>query len=371
MLYIPVIKLYYEENHLNNFQLFLLHGIYSIIIAVAEIPSGYAADVWGRKKTMVTGLFFGFIGFTVYAFTFGFWGFLLAEIALGIGQGFISGCDSALLYDTLKQQKSEGRYIKMEGKITASGNIAEALAGIVVTLLAFTVIRNYYYIQSVVAFFSFICAFFLVEPIIHQHEEKNWNFILKNVKHSLWDNKLLARYIIFSSIIGYASLSMAWFAQIFLYQAGLPQVYFGITWTGLNLAVAFGSFTSAWVNSKLGNRNSLIYILFFLSFGFFLASQTIYIYGIFLLSVFYFVRGTAHPIMKSQINNLTNSNIRATVLSVRSFIIRILFFALGPFLGWVTDKFSLALALQLCAISVFIPGIIMVVAIMRVGKTIK
>jgi MFS family permease len=368
MIYIPVVKLYYQENHLNNFELFLLHGIYSIIIAISEIPSGYAADVWGRKKTMITGLFFGFIGFAVYSITYGFWGFLLAEVALGIGQGFTSGCDTALLYDSLQEQKKENRYLKIEGNITATGNVAEALAGITVTLLAFTIIRQYYYIQTIIAIFSLITAFFLIEPFVHHHEERNWSSILNVVKQSLWKNKLLSRYIIFSSVIGFASLSMAWFAQIFLYQAGLPKAWFGITWTGLNLVVALGSLTSAWIYRKIGIRRALLYILIFSSFGFLLASQTIAIYGIFLLSVFYFVRGTAHPIMKDRINSLTNSNVRATVLSVRSFIIRILFFAFGPFLGWITDKFSLSLALELSALTILIPGIILIVSILKAGK---
>jgi MFS family permease len=370
MVYIPVIKLYYEENHLNNFELFLLHGFYSVIIAISEIPSGYAADIWGRRRTMIIGLLFGFIGFGVYSLTYGFLGFLLAEIALGIGQGFTSGCDTALLYDSLKQQKKEDRYIKVEGQITATGNIAEALAGIFVTMLAFTVIRNYYYIQTIIALLSLVCAFFLVEPFVHHHEEKNWGTILKIVKQSLWENKILSRYILFSSIIGFASLSMAWFAQIFLYHAGLPKVYFGITWTGLNLIVAVGSLSSAWVHKKLGTGNTLFYILFFSSFGFLLASQTISIYGIFLLSFFYFVRGTAHPVMKDRINSLTSSNVRATVFSIRSLLIRTLFFAFGPLLGWITDKFSLTLALELCALTIFIPGIILIGAILKAGKKV-
>jgi MFS family permease len=368
MLYMPVVLLYYKDNNLNNFDLFLLHGVYSIIVAISEIPSGYAADVWGRKKTMIIGLFLGFIGFAIYSVTHGFWGFLLAEIALGIGQGFTSGCDTALLYDSLQEQKKEHRYIKLEGNISAAGNVAEAVAGISVTLLAFTIIRNYYYLQTFIAFLAFVCSFFLVEPFIHHHEEKNWNTIINIVKQSLWQNRLLSRYIIFSSIIGFASLSMAWFAQIFLYQAGLPKALFGITWTGLNLVVAAGSLSSAWIHKKIGIKRTLIYILLFSSFGFLLASQTITIYGIFFLSVFYFVRGTAHPIMKDRINRLTESHVRATVLSVRSFIIRILFFALGPLLGWITDKFSLSVALELGAMTVLIPGIIFVTAILRTEK---
>jgi MFS family permease len=371
MLYMPVVKLYYEENGLNNTQLFLLHGIYSVIIAVSEIPSGYAADVWGRKKSMIVGLFFGFLGFAFYSVTYGFWGFLMAEVLLGIGEGFTSGCDTALLYDSLQQQHKQKEYVKHEGRITSVGNLSEALAGIIVTILAFSVMRNYYYIQTVIALAGLVTAFFLIEPSVHHQDgiERNWNHIIEIVKQSLWKDKLLSYTIIFSSVIGFASLSMAWFAQIFLYKAGLPVRYFGITWTYLNLVVAAGSFTSFWVYHKLGLKTTLIFLLVLISGGFLLASQSISIYGILLLTLFYFVRGVAHPVLKDRINALTKSHVRATVLSIRSFVIRILFFALGPLLGWVTDKFSLSTALIFCGITILMPGLFLLPFIIKNGSS--
>lgn len=359
MLYMPIVKLYYEENGLNNTQLFLLHGIYSIIIAVSEIPSGYAADVWGRKISMIIGLLFGTIGFALYSVTYGFWGFLFAEVLLGIGEGFTSGCDTALLYDSLQQQGKENDYIKHEGRITSVGNVSEALAGIMVTLLAFSVMRNYYYIQTIISIFGLIAAFFLVEPTLHHEDgiDRNWNHIIEIVKQSLWKNKLLSYTIIFSSVIGFASLSMAWFAQIFMFNAHLPARYYGITWTSLNLFVAAGSFMSFWIYRKVGLKSAAVMILVLISGGFILASQTISILGIALLAIFYFTRGAAHPILKDRINNLTQSSVRATVLSIRSFIIRILFFALGPLLGFVTDKINLSTALLLGGITVLIPAL--------------
>ena len=66
------------------------------------------------------------------------------------------------------------------------------------------------------------------------------------------------------------------------------------------------------------------------------------------------VRGVATPVLKDYINQITTSDVRATVLSVRSFIIRFLFAIIGPFLGWYSDKFSLQNALLLAGIVFFI-----------------
>lgn len=366
MLYIPAVKLFYAENSLSDFDLFLLHAIYSFVIFTVEIPSGYLADVWGRKKTIITGMFFGIIGFGAYSMSWGFWGFLLAELALGIGQGFISGSDTAILYDSLSEQKKVEKYLKHESRITGSGNIAEALAGIVFTVLAFSSMRGYYYIQTGLSAIGFMGAWFLVEPKVHLSKTKvSLQSILEIVRDTLWKKPQLNRYIFLSSIIGFASLSMAWFAQIFLYEAGVEKANFGIVWTALNLMVAIGSFSSSWTDRLLGPRHILLFLLIFLSGGFILSSLTISFWGIGFLLVFYFVRGTAHPIMKDRINKLTESNVRATVLSVRSLIIRILFAVLGPLLGWYTDRLSLSFALMLCGLIVLFPGVFLVARILR------
>jgi hypothetical protein len=226
--------------------------------------------------------------------------------------------------------------------------------------------RGYYYIQTGLTALGFITAWFLVEPKLHvARKEVSWQSILQVVHETLWKKPLLSRYIILSSIIGFASLSMAWFAQIYLFNAGVQKSNFGVVWTALNLMVAMGSFSSFTVDRLFGPRRVLILLILFLSGGFILSAQIISFWGIAFLLIFYFVRGTAHPIMKDRINHLTESNVRATVLSVRSLIIRILFALIGPVFGWFTDKIDLRFALMLCGFIILFPGIFLVVTILR------
>jgi MFS family permease len=369
MLYMPVVKLFYAENHLGDTDLFLLHAIYSAVIFLVEIPSGYLADQMGRKNAIIIGLSFGLTGFLAYSFTYGFFGFLLAEVALGIGEGFVSGSDTALLYDTLLQQNKKNTYVRYEGRISGAGNLAESLAGIVVTLIAFSSARGYYYIQSGLSAIALAAAFFLTEPKVHGHVgEVKWKSVIEVVKNTVWKNRKLSSNILFSSLIGFSSLAMAWFAQIFLFQAGIPGRFFGIMWTMLNLMVAAGSFLSFRMENVLGKNGSLAYIILFIAGGYLMAAYHIQIYGILVLLVFYFVRGTAHPILKNRIHALTESKIRATVLSVRSLLIRVLFALLGPILGLLTEKISLSFALSLTGTIILIPGGMLVISMIRTKK---
>jgi len=142
MLTMPIVFLFYKENGLVTRDLFLLKAIYSFAIVMFEVPSGYFGDIFGRKCSLVLGSVLGFVGFALYCVSTGFWGFLICEITLGIGMSFISGSDSALLYDTLQAAKKEKDYLKIEGQLISAGNFAEAVAAPLGVLIALMGLRT-------------------------------------------------------------------------------------------------------------------------------------------------------------------------------------------------------------------------------------
>ncbi|MGC9356007.1 MAG: MFS transporter, partial [Mariniphaga sp.] len=95
---------------------------------------------------------------------------------------------------------------------------------------------------------------------------------------------------------------------------------------------------------RLNRPKEVFLIILFLATGYFLSGLVIVREGLIFLFVFYLVRGLATVIFKNYINQYTPSEIRATILSVRNFIIRISFAVIGPLLGWMTDHISLKMA---------------------------
>ncbi|HBL75339.1 MAG TPA: MFS transporter [Prolixibacteraceae bacterium] len=344
-LVMPVVVLFYQENGMNMQQIFMLKSVYSLGIVVMEIPSGYLADVWGRKKTLLMGAVLGATGFALYSFSYGFWAFAVAELVLGIGYSFVSGADAAMLYDTLKSSKREGKYIKQEGRITSAGNFAEAFAGICGGLLATISLRMPFYFQFAVASIAIPAAFLLKEPNMHAKELAiGFKAIFQTVRQTFLHVELRSALLV-SSFTGTASLTFAWFAQPYFQKAGLPVSLFGLMWTLLNLSAGISAFWSYKVERRLGQKNSLLFIIAGLSFGYFFAAWEISLAGIAILFFFYVMRGISHPILKDYINRHTGSEVRATILSLRDFVIRINFAVIGPVLGYFTDHFSLGLAM--------------------------
>ena len=76
-----------------------------------------------------------------------------------------------------------------------------------------------------------------------------------------------------------------------------------------------------------------------------------------ILFIFYANRGYATPLLRNYINRHTESNVRATVMSIRSFIIRTSFAIIAPFIGWIADQYGLNSAFLIMASTVCILAI--------------
>jgi len=344
----PVVVLFYQNNGMGMQEIFILKAIYSVAIVTMEVPSGWMADVWGRKKTLIIGSLLGASGFLIYSFSFGFWAFVVAEIVLGVGHAFVSGADSAMLYDSLKASNKTDEYIKHEGRITSAGNFAEAFAGVIGGLLAAISLRTPFYFQFAVAAIAIPAAFTLVEPKIHSIEHiHSIRKMVRNIKNTLANNHNLRISILLSALTGAATLTFAWLVQPFFIAIGLPVEMYGIFWTALNLTVGVSSVFAHRIEMFFGKNWSLYAIILLLTLGYFLSGITISEWGMAFLFLFYLVRGIATPILKNYINQYTESEIRATIFSVRDFIIRIIFAVIGPLLGWITDNINLKSAFLL------------------------
>ncbi len=358
MLIMPVIVLFYQANGLGMREVLLLQAVYSITIVILEIPSGYAADTWGRKSTLIIGAVLGTLGFVVYSFSYGFWGFLIAEMVLGTGPSFISGSDSAMLYDTLLSQNKQSKYLKLEGRVLSLGNFAETLAALAGGVLAEISLRLPFQAQIAVAAIAIPAAITLIEPPRHKDVQKgSLKKIMRIVKHSLVQNKVLRYNILFSSIAGCATLTMAWFIQPYMDTIlGFSKTQIGIAWAVLNLTVGLTSLIAYRIEHKLGDKKTIFGIMLFIGIGYVSLALFNTLWVIPFLLMFYFTRGVATPVLKDYINRLTKSDQRATVLSVRNFVIRVFFAVTGPFLGWYADLYDLQSALMLSGVLFFVFG---------------
>jgi MFS family permease len=345
-LVMPVIVLFYKSNGLTMKDIFLLQSVYSITLMTLEIPTGYFADRAGRKTSILLGSTLGFSGYLVYSMSFGFWQFVVAEVILGVSQSLVSGADSAMLYDTLSASKQNDKYTRLEGRITSIGNFGEAFAGIIGGLLAVSSLRTPFYVQTCVALIALPAALMLKEPPIIVHKMKpGINEVKKIIYKAFHGDVKLKWNTFFSAITGASTLTMAWFAQPYFGKINLPISMYGILWAVLNLSVGIAAVYAWRFEKKFGAKITVIAFTFTLIISYLLVPFMPGYTGLGALLMFYLARGLATPTLRNYINIISTSEIRATVLSIRNFLIRLIFAITGPLWGWITDKYSLQSAI--------------------------
>ncbi len=345
-LVMPVIVLFYKSNGLTMKDIFLLQSVYSLTLMTLEIPTGYFADRVGRKSSILFGSMLGFTGYLVYSFSFGFWQFVIAEVILGVSQSLVSGADSAMLYDTLASAKQNDRYTRLEGRVTSIGNFGEAFAGIVGGILAVSSLRTPFFVQTCVAMIAIPAALMLREPPVKTRKTKPGLKEIGSIIYSALHGDVKLKWnTFFSAITGAATLSMAWFVQPYFGQIKLPLTMYGVLWALLNLTVGIAAIYAWRFEKRFGASRTVITFTLAIFLSYLMLTFMPGYTGLIVLLVFYLGRGLATPTLRNYINIITTSDVRATVLSVRNFLIRFIFAVTGPLWGWITDKYSLQSAI--------------------------
>ena len=360
LLLMPVLVLFYQENGLSLQEVFYIQAFYSVCIILFEVPSGYFADRLGRKRSLVIGTILGAAGFWVYAFSLALSHFLLAQFLIALGASFISGSDSALLYDTLIYLERRHEYQKAAGRLSSTANFSEGIAALLGGALALISLRTPLYGQAVLALAAIPLAGSLVEPPRKTAETPGNSFraVIHIVRYALHGHAEIKWLILYSSLVGTSTFTIVWLVQPYLTAIELPLAWFGVAWAVLQFSVGFFAVNAYRIEAFLGRRRSLVSLILLSSVGYVMLSQFQALWAVVFLFVFYLVRGINGPVMNDYINRCVDSDIRATVLSVKSLVGRLMFTLLGPAVGWVSDTYSLSAAFLICGVVFFVFGVV-------------
>ena len=351
LLLMPVLNLFYEENGLSLDDLFIVQAFYSICIIMSEVPSGYFADRLGRKMSMLIGALSGSIGFFIYANAYILEHFLLAQFFIALGTSFISGSDTALLYDTLLYLKCQDDYKKMAGRMASVSSFSEGFAGLAGGVLALISLRTPLYYQASLMVIVIPIVLSLREPPRPYRNETDgkWQAILSIIHYALSKNKEVKWLIVYSSLVSTSTLTIVWLVQPFLKTIDWPLALYGPIWAILQFSIALFALSAHKIEARLGRKSSLLSLIATSAVAYFLIGVVDSPWaGLFFFAI-YFVRGVNGPILNDYINRCVESDIRATVLSVKNLIGRLMFTILGPLVGLVSEHYSLSVAFLFCS----------------------
>ena len=173
----PIFTVYLLSKGLSFTTYLAIQALFSLVMLLGELPTGVFADMYGRKKSIMTGSVLLSLGFFVYFLGESAIHFAIAELIIGLGVSFRSGADRALIYDSM-QRADRQRATKHFGAFWASmalgSMVGSAICSLVLGVATSVGMQNLFLITSLGILTTVIFEWrYLVEPRQLQSVEKS------------------------------------------------------------------------------------------------------------------------------------------------------------------------------------------------------
>ena len=350
---VPILILFWQSFSLSFTQIAIISTTFAATILLFEIPTGALADTIGRKKIIIASSFLLLsypilMALPIFININAFYIFIFAYFLAGIGVALGSGADSALFYDTLKHLKKEKEFSLHFSKFASKMHFIRAAVVIIGGLLGYLSLNIPVIIQIIPALITFIVALNFVETnktkkkFTISSQVSQVKSSLKNIYH----NKILRWLIIFSASFLAFSVMTTEYDEIFLKNAGIPIYAFGFIFASADFLKGYFISKSDKFIQKFKNKVWIILsILPSITFLLYLAFNNSYLQliDIALLFVFISSMSLSENLFETTIHDNTKSSMRATVFSIKSMVMNILYLTM-PLFGLLTDRYGLIIS---------------------------
>ncbi len=375
---IPVFVPLLQGYGLSMSQVLQTQALFALTIALCEVPSGYIADLWGRRNAILVGSGLNALGFFSLLWADSFVDFLLYEFILGVGFSLISGADLALLYDTEVYLHKRGLRggsgaSKSLSRLIAVEAAASGAAGIAASLLLLWSLQSVVVVQAFTGFGPLFLALLLVEaprPTGTAGAQENHSANARKIVDLLLFGKPVVFWTAFAiAVFGLLAVYVFWVYQKYWELQGIPLTWFGYIWAAFALTVSLSARFSDALEQRLGYRRVLVLIavlpivgLLGMAFG---AGWLGVMFG-FAIQV---SRGLSMSLFYEALNRRVPGEFRATVNSLVSLGVRSTFIVTGPLLGLALDTQGMQPTLiGLAAIFTPLMGLVLVPLVLRIRR---
>lgn len=211
----------------------LIAAITSVVSFTLQIPTGYFADKWGNKRSLVIGAAISIWSPLFYIFMPDFWGGLIASLLFFGGYAFQSGAIEAFMHDTLQTLGREKDYSKVMGRAQSYGLIGNIflIAAVPATYGIHQSLPFILGFISLVAMLLLIVSFRYPDVKIERHTRKKSPF---SAIHSIVTIENVALFIFVGFTTGVANKS-GLYQELLLQDIGVPIILLGVVTAASNI----------------------------------------------------------------------------------------------------------------------------------------
>lgn len=312
-----------QEIGMSIGEVLLIEGLFALTVMLCEIPSGIWADKFSRKGVLVFAASMFTLGILIFALSQNMWHVVVSQVIMGFGLSARSGADQAMIYDSLKGIKQSHRY----QKILSDFRSIEFGTAILATIAGGYIASNFnlrgpIFCSTAMFFCVSIAWTFLVDPPREKlHQRSSFLDYGKKGFALILQTPFLFWLIVFTALcsmglkINFHTLNPYWEAY------DVPLLWFGYALAGYNTLAMITSLLIPKLSKRIGGMKILVFAWFIISIGFLIQAFAHFgaLGAVIIPVVFQMSRSIIRVIPIDFLQRQTNSDTRATIISMNSF----------------------------------------------------
>lgn len=349
-------------------QVGLAEGVYHVTSMIFEVPSGMAADLFGRKRTlalsgiagMCSGMFMAADGWAGWIYL----GMIFSALSLNLA----SGTEEAITYDSLLASGCADRYSKIRSNMSVVGRIFSALSCTMSPVAIALGYRYTYFISVILNLLAVFCVLALREPVVTMEQQKRQSYRLSETgkrlkKHVfdtfsfIWKHPWTMGKLFANAAVACPCYLIMMYLQKHLVNCGWPQSWIGMPMLLIPLSGAIGAWLAA--ENRMGLFRTMLLCGILGGAGTCLTgSRTL---GIVLLGacVVRVCEGFAEIVVSENVNREFTSDQRATLISVDSMMYSVLMVVASPVTGVLGSHYSVSVIFYVLGGTLLIAAVVL------------
>lgn len=314
--------------------------VFHIVSIAAEIPSGMFADICGRKKSLIVSALCSIVSCFTMGYISSYAGVLISIAFSALSYNFGSGTDSALAYDTLKENGNVDGYDRYVSIQTIVYRVSSSLSSLGAGLALLMGNRNAQLLGVLLSIIRLILTMTLFENKVVQKKKKlsysqRLREVVKESTSFLLTNRKAAGLIFANGLVGAFDVLLLFFLQSEFRDAGAGDLLLGF----LLFITYSGGIFGAVVASGFGKR-SVFLKLFFICLTLVLTGVGFSFTGVlWVMTLGGFLSSFGDDLLQIRADVKLNSMIpeasRATLISVNSLCFSLIMIVLSPLAGFI------------------------------------
>jgi MFS family permease len=363
----------FETRFVSLATLGIIFAMSHFISVVLELPSGALADLIGRRKTVFAGLVvygFGALALSQAQNSLWLWS---TYVVFGIADALISGADTALYYDTLKELGRSEDFAKFNANVGLIIRFALVISTFLGGFIYAVHFRLPYVLWGMSVLVAAVISYFSIEPKIDSEKFsfKSYWWQAKLGFKQLFKTEYIKDFSLYYMLVG----GVGWYFIYFLNVAFITEIGFDDIRRGVLVSLAYitGALLNVWLTRASWVKRNYIYIglPILLLIGLLPGAWVGKTYAVIALLLVQFVGLARFTLLDEYANKEFESKYRATAVSALNMAVSIFYIMASSIGGVVIERFGAPMMMTVLGLITFVvalPSAITIIFKQRRGR---